>query len=91
LLKINKHASRSFNDLTAYPIFPWVINDYKSDLVTFEQQKSSNKLYRDFGVPTSQWMPEDEYKEAVAKYEAKEKKLEKNGEAAYKKSHIDWM
>ena len=47
LLKINKYASRSFNDMSAYPIFPWVLADYKSDLVTFDTLKKSNKLYRD--------------------------------------------
>jgi len=28
LLKLNKYSSRSFNDLSAYPIFPWVLTDY---------------------------------------------------------------
>ena len=53
LLKLNKFGSRSFNDLSAYPIFPWVLTDYKSDLCTFEEQKSRNKVYRDFGKVTA--------------------------------------
>ena len=53
LLKLNKFASRSFNDLSAYPIFPWVINDYKSDVLAFEESKSRNKIYRDFGTVTT--------------------------------------
>ena len=35
LLKLNKYASRSFNDLAQYPIFPWVIKDYNNDLLAF--------------------------------------------------------
>jgi hypothetical protein len=35
---INKYAGRTFNDLNQYPIFPWILNDYKStkiDLVFY--------------------------------------------------------
>ena len=56
LLKINKYASRSFNDMTMYPIFPWVITDYKSDLCNFERLKETNQLYRNLGQPTSNWI-----------------------------------
>jgi hypothetical protein len=37
LLYLNSVADRSFNDLTQYPVMPWVIGDYTSqelDLVT---------------------------------------------------------
>ena len=30
LMKINTIAGRSYNDLTQYPVFPWVISDYES-------------------------------------------------------------
>ena len=30
LLLVNKFSGRSFNDLSQYPIFPWVIADYQS-------------------------------------------------------------
>jgi len=26
-------ASRTFSDLTQYPVFPWVISDYTSDIL----------------------------------------------------------
>mgnify|MGYP001626795106 CR=1 FL=1 len=52
-MKLNKYASRSFNDNSAYPIFPWVITDYKSDLVTFMENKKNLSLYRDLGKPTT--------------------------------------
>ena len=30
LMFLNREAGRSFNDLTQYPVFPWVIQDYES-------------------------------------------------------------
>jgi hypothetical protein len=32
LLLINKFSGRSFNDLSQYPIFPWVLSDYDSNV-----------------------------------------------------------
>lgn len=29
-MNLNGLASRSYKDLTQYPVFPWVITDYKS-------------------------------------------------------------
>ena len=31
LLYLNSAADRSFNDLTQYPIFPWIVADYTSE------------------------------------------------------------
>ena len=31
LTAVNFYANRSFNDATQYPIFPWVISNYKQD------------------------------------------------------------
>jgi hypothetical protein len=31
LMYLNFIADRTFNDLTQYPVFPWVISNYKSD------------------------------------------------------------
>ena len=33
LMYLNSMADRSFNDLTQYPVFPWVLQDYTSDEV----------------------------------------------------------
>ena len=30
LMQLNEYAGRSFNDLTQYPVFPWVVQDYSS-------------------------------------------------------------
>jgi hypothetical protein len=53
LLKINKYASRSYNDTTAYPIFPWIFSDFSIDINTFEKRKNKTTLYRDFGKHTA--------------------------------------
>ncbi|CAG9328425.1 unnamed protein product [Blepharisma stoltei] len=47
LLVLNKFASRSFNDMSQYPIFPWVLNNYSSKTLNFEDES----MYRDFTYP----------------------------------------
>jgi Beige/BEACH domain/PH domain associated with Beige/BEACH len=47
LMHLNSFAGRSFNDLTQYPVFPWVIADYDSD----EIDLSDPKIYRDLSKP----------------------------------------
>lgn len=47
LLYLNFVAHRSFNDPTQYPVFPWVVQDYK-----FERLDLSNLMtFRDLGKP----------------------------------------
>lgn len=48
LLELNKIASRSFHDLSQYPIFPWVLKDYRSEKLDLSDIK---KTYRDFLFP----------------------------------------
>lgn len=33
LMHLNQAGNRSFSDLSQYPIFPWVIQDYDSDTI----------------------------------------------------------
>ncbi|OQO06015.1 hypothetical protein B0A48_08603 [Cryoendolithus antarcticus] len=47
LMLINTMAGRSFNDLTQYPVFPWVLADYNSDVLDLTDPKS----FRDFSKP----------------------------------------
>ncbi|XP_055682050.1 protein FAN-like [Lutzomyia longipalpis] len=47
LLYLNSLADRTFQDLTQYPVFPWVISDYKSDHLDL----SNPKIYRDLTKP----------------------------------------
>ncbi|KAK8887896.1 hypothetical protein M9Y10_038955 [Tritrichomonas musculus] len=47
LLKINKYAGRSYNDLSQYPVFPWVLQDYRSETLDLNDPK----VYRDLSKP----------------------------------------
>ena len=47
LLIVNKFASRSFHDLSQYPIFPWVLKDYTSD----ELKLDDPSFYRNLKLP----------------------------------------
>ncbi|KAK7353018.1 hypothetical protein VNO80_18450 [Phaseolus coccineus] len=47
LMILNTLAGRSYNDLTQYPVFPWVLADHSSEVLDFN--KSST--YRDLSKP----------------------------------------
>ncbi|CAG9854526.1 unnamed protein product [Phyllotreta striolata] len=47
LLYINSLGDRTFNDLTQYPIFPWVISNYTEDDLDLNDPKN----YRDLSKP----------------------------------------
>ena len=47
LMLINTMAGRTFNDLTQYPVFPWVLADYTSE----ELDLSDPKTFRDLRKP----------------------------------------
>eukprot|EP01084_Bolivina_argentea_P226578 382718_1 len=40
-------SGRSFNDLTQYPIFPWIIIDYESSQINL----NNKNIYRDLSKP----------------------------------------
>ncbi|KAI9731699.1 MAG: hypothetical protein M1834_004488 [Cirrosporium novae-zelandiae] len=56
LMLINTIAGRTFNDLTQYPVFPWVIADYTSE----ELDLSNPKSFRDLSKPMGCQTPERE-------------------------------
>ncbi|KAF3939581.1 hypothetical protein ABW19_dt0201372 [Dactylella cylindrospora] len=47
LILVNAMAGRTFNDLTQYPVFPWVLADYTSE----ELDLTNPKTFRDFSKP----------------------------------------
>lgn len=47
LLYLNRLADRSFKDLTQYPVFPWVITDYTSEVLNLNEVN----IYRDLKKP----------------------------------------
>ena len=56
LMLVNTMAGRTYNDLTQYPVFPWVIADYTSD----ELDLSDPRSFRDFSKPMGCQTPERE-------------------------------
>lgn len=44
---MNTYAQRSTLDLTQYPVFPWVIQDYDSEVLDLQDPKT----YRDLSKP----------------------------------------
>ena len=47
IMILNTLSGRTFNDLAQYPVYPWILNDYSSDIIDL---KDSN-TYRDFSYP----------------------------------------
>ena len=45
LMWLNIYAGRSLNDLTQYPVFPWLITNYSGNEI------DSKKDYRDLSLP----------------------------------------
>ncbi|EAX98598.1 Beige/BEACH domain containing protein [Trichomonas vaginalis G3] len=44
---LNILSGRSFHDLAQYPVFPWVIQDYKSEHIDLNDER----IYRDLSLP----------------------------------------
>ncbi len=47
LMFLNSSAGRSYNDLTQYPVFPWILADYESAMLNL----SDPSVYRDLSKP----------------------------------------
>jgi len=47
LMMLNTIAGRTYNDLNQYPIFPWILKDYTSDILDINDPN----IFRDFSKP----------------------------------------
>nr|KYP64267.1 Neurobeachin-like protein 2 [Cajanus cajan] len=47
LMQLNTLAGRSYNDITQYPVFPWILSDYSSESLDLSNPSS----YRDLSKP----------------------------------------
>ncbi|KAG8525770.1 uncharacterized protein KY384_000530 [Bacidia gigantensis] len=52
LMQINTMAGRTFNDLTQYPVFPWVLADYTSEKLDLSNPRSFRDLSKPMGCQT---------------------------------------
>ncbi|KJZ75824.1 hypothetical protein HIM_04648 [Hirsutella minnesotensis 3608] len=52
LMMVNTMAGRTFNDLTQYPVFPWVLADYTSEDLDLEDPATFRDLSKPMGAQT---------------------------------------
>ena len=69
LLFLNKYSTRTYNDLTQYPIFPWIIFDYTKYDDIFNELLNNNEIsyLRDMNYPVAA-QTEEKRKEIIGKY-----------------------
>ncbi|KAH9318302.1 hypothetical protein KI387_020071, partial [Taxus chinensis] len=60
LMHLNTLAGRGYNDLTQYPVFPWVLADYKSETLDITNPSIFRKLDKPVGCQTAEG--EEEFK-----------------------------
>ena len=64
ILYCNLVAGRSFNDLTQYPVFPWILQDYSSPSLDL----LNPNIYRDLSRPIGA-LNDDRLKQYVSRYQ----------------------
>ena len=67
LMLLNTLSGRTYNDLSQYPVLPWVISDYTSETINL----SNASVYRDLSYPIFAQKPESREKLQL-KYESGE-------------------
>ena len=65
LMQLNTLAGRTYNDLTQYPIFPWILKDYTSSILDL----SNPNIYRDLSKPIGA-LNQERLDQFIARYEA---------------------
>ncbi|KAI9493852.1 hypothetical protein BDB00DRAFT_938645 [Zychaea mexicana] len=65
LMYLNAIAGRSYNDLTQYPVFPWILADYESSELDLTNPSSFRDLTKPMGAQTRERRVEfaDRYKQ----------------------------
>ncbi|XP_078323505.1 neurobeachin-like protein 1 isoform X4 [Crassostrea virginica] len=65
LIELNTIAGRTYNDLSQYPVFPWILSDYTSDTLDLENPN----VYRNLSKPIGANNPKNE-REVKEKYDS---------------------
>lgn len=70
LMHLNSFAGRTYNDLTQYPVFPWVIADYESEELDLHDPKTFRDLSKSMGALGAQRAQQfrDRYESLEANY-----------------------
>jgi WD40 repeat protein len=66
LMLVNTMAGRTFNDLTQYPVFPWVLADYTSEELNLDDPKTFRNFSKPMGCQTKS--REVEFKERFKQF-----------------------
>lgn len=62
LMYLNRASGRTFNDSSIYPIMPWVLSDYTSDVLNLNDPKSFRDLTKPIGA-----LGETRFKEIIGR------------------------
>ncbi|KAG8065669.1 hypothetical protein GUJ93_ZPchr0004g38461, partial [Zizania palustris] len=67
LMELNTLAGRSYNDITQYPVFPWIIANYRSEVLNLDDPST----YRDLSKPIGALNPErlEKFQERYSTFE----------------------
>ncbi|EFY94276.2 beige/BEACH domain protein [Metarhizium robertsii ARSEF 23] len=57
LMMVNTMAGRTFNDLTQYPVFPWILADYTSEDLDLEDPATFRDLSKPMGAQSQARVP----------------------------------
>ena len=60
LLILNRYSSRSFNDPTQYPVFPWILKDYKNLEQFLKKEKEYINIKNEYKILKDKKEEEDE-------------------------------
>ena len=63
IMALNLMAGRTFQDITQYPVFPWVLSDYTSE----ELDLTDESIYRDLSKPVGALNP-DRLEQLIDRY-----------------------
>lgn len=74
LMHLNTLAGRSYNDLTQYPIFPWILADYTSPRLDLTREETFRDLSKPMGAQGA---------ERLAKFVEKYEQLVEMGDTPY--------
>ncbi|KAI9209022.1 uncharacterized protein BJ171DRAFT_437728 [Polychytrium aggregatum] len=75
LMYLNTVSGRTYNDLTQYPVFPWILRDYTSDTIDLNDPN----VYRDLSKPIGALDPTrlQQYLERYSSFEDPSGKIKK--------------
>src|SRR6185437_7189153 len=74
LMLLNSFSGRSFNDLTQYPVYPWILSDYDSDELDLYNVQCFRDLSKPMGAldETRAYIHRQKYRETEALWKDEE-------------------